>query len=125
MRLCNSKESSRSKAAQLDCPGFGPGPHGPGSECPGQREVGPDPILKVQVQLVNGPDLGVGPGSDLNRTSIYASSVNMYYILSIEKNICIFYLSFSGNVGVLNYTLAGSPLSFRLTHTTTTTAAGR
>ena len=49
-----------------------------------------DPILKVQVQLVNGPDLGVGPGSDLNRTSIYASSVNMYYILSIEKNSVFF-----------------------------------
>jgi hypothetical protein len=61
---------------ELDCPGFGPGPRGPGSgpdrtlrsECPGQGMVGPDLCQGVQVRMLSEPDLRVGPGPDPNRT---------------------------------------------------------
>ena len=84
----------------LDRPEFGPGPHGPGSgpdrphrsECSGQWEVGLDPILKVQVQVVSEPDLGVGPGLDPNRTSIYSS---MYYTFT---NIILYIIIFTTTV---------------------------
>ena len=82
-----------SKLQRVDCPKSGPGPRGPGSgpdrshrsEGPGQWEVDRTSILTVQVRDVSGPDLGVGPGSDLDRTSIF----QLYSIYKILQDIII------------------------------------
>ena len=78
----------------IDCPKSGPGPHGPRSgldwphrsKGPGQWEVDWTPILSVQVQIVSGPDLGVGPGPDLY-FHIYSKVV--YYTYTVSNIIFI------------------------------------
>ena len=61
--------------SKIDCPGSGPGPCGPGSgpdrphrsKCLGQWRVDQPQFCEVQVQVVSGPDLGVGLGPDPDR----------------------------------------------------------
>lgn len=78
-------------ANQIDCLRSGPGLHGPGSgldrlhrsECLGQCEGGPDPILYVQVQVLSGSDLGVGPRSDLDLTCNLVVLSTVFFIYSM------------------------------------------
>ena len=63
------------RALPIDCPRSGPGPCRPGSgldqphwsECLGQWRVDQTHFCEVQVQVVSGPCLGVGPGLDLDQ----------------------------------------------------------
>ena len=58
----------------VDCLRSGPGPCRPGSECPGQWRVDRTHFCEVQVQVVSGPDLGVGPGLDPDRAYFFSST---------------------------------------------------